>query len=103
MAHTMPIRLAASVKQDSETKMYISHIPALDLYSGAMTEAEAVRAAQSAVDLFFKTAAEKGTLFQVLVETGLLSTGEKQQSSEVEDHLFYTGTPLNLEYGLACA
>ena len=100
MSRSMPIRLAASVKQDPQTGMFISHVPALDLYSGATTEPQAVQAAESAVELFFKTAAEKGMLFQVLVETGLLSTGEK---SLVEDHTFYTRTPLNLGYDLVCA
>jgi predicted RNase H-like HicB family nuclease len=101
MSRTIQIRLPAVVRQDEDTKAFISYVPKLDLYSAAMTEEEAVQAAQSAVDLFFKTAAEKGTLLQVLLETELLSTGEKEPVLE-EDHKFYTGTPLHLGYGLAC-
>ena len=100
MSQTMPIRLAAYVEKDDETGSFISYIPKLDLYSAGMTEEEAIQAAQSAVDLFFRTAADKGTLFQVLYETGLLSTGEKEASS-VKNHSFFTGTPLHLGYGMA--
>jgi len=83
MSQRMPIRLPAVVRKDEETGAFISYVPKLDLYSAAMTENGAVQAAQSAVDLFFRTAADKGTLMQVLVETGLLSTGE-EESREVE-------------------
>jgi predicted RNase H-like HicB family nuclease len=101
MSQIMPIRLPAVVRKDEETGAFISYIPKLDLYSAAMSEDEAVQAAQSAVDLFFRTAATKGTLMQVLLETGLLSTGE-EESLSIEDHKFYTGTPLHLSYGMAC-
>lgn len=101
MSQTIPIRLPAVVRKDEETGAFVSYIPKLDLYSAAMNEEEAMQAMQSAVDLFFRTAADKGTLMQVLVETGLLSTGEKE-STTVQNHKFYTGTPLHLGYGMAC-
>lgn len=101
MSQTLPIRLPAVVRRDQETGAYISYVRKLDLYSAAMTEEESVQAIQSAVDLFFRTAADKGTLMQVLTETGLLSTGEKDPSS-VQNHEFYTDTPLHLGYDLAC-
>lgn len=103
MSRSFSIRLRTVIRQDLETGAFVSHIPVLNLYSAGKTEDQAVEAAQSAVDLFFDVAAEKGTLEQVLLETGLLNTGERQQPSTVgpsTDRFCDTHTPLHLEYAL---
>ena len=76
MSRSLPLRFPSEVHYDEATGSYVSYIRPLDLYSAATTEEEAILAAQSATDLFLQTAIEKGTLVQVLKETGILSTGE---------------------------
>ncbi len=103
MSQSFSIRLRTVIRQDSETGAFVSHIPVLDLYSAGKTEEEAVEAAQSAVDMFFDVATDKGTLEQVLLETGLLNTGERQQPSTLgpsTDRIFDTHTPLHLQYAI---
>ncbi len=103
MSQSFSIRLRTVIRKDLETGAFLSHIPVLNLFSAGKTEDEAAEAAQSAVDLFFDVAREKGTLEQVLLETGLLNTGERHQPSTVgpsTERIFDTHTPLNLQYAI---
>jgi predicted RNase H-like HicB family nuclease len=76
MSNIIPIRFRAVVRQDPETGAHVSHVAALRLYSAGRSPEEAFKAAESAVQLYLDVAAEKGTLGQCLLETGVLNTGK---------------------------
>jgi hypothetical protein len=66
----MKIRLEAqlnvNVRWDEAAKVYVSHAPALDIYSQATTEAEALRAIESAMRLYLITAIETNKIDDVV-------------------------------------
>ena len=72
------IKLRSTIQFDPESKAYVGYVPVFDIYSAAKTEGDAEKALESAVSLFVNTAEKKGTLIQILLETGFLNTGEKQ-------------------------
>jgi len=73
------IRLPAEVWEDKASGAYVSHIPKLGLWSAGNDENEAVKAIGSAVDLYLSVAGKKGTLGNVLLDSGILDTGEKKE------------------------
>jgi len=76
------IRLPAEVWEDKDSGAYVSHIPKLGLWSAGNDENEAVKAMESAVNLYLSVAAKKGTLVNVLLDSGILDTGEKKRAAD---------------------
>ena len=60
------VSLLAGVRRDEQAGVYVSYAPALDLYSQGATEADTLRAMESAVRLYIRTAYEEGILEKVL-------------------------------------
>lgn len=63
-------QLLAGTRWDAEAKTFVSHAPALNLYSQGPSEKEAARAIESAVKLYLTTAYEAGILDRVLGRRG---------------------------------
>ncbi len=71
---TFMARLKAGIKRDEEAKVWVSYVPALQLYSQGTTKARAKRAIASAVSLFLTTAYEHGVWDKALRNVGLTPT-----------------------------
>jgi predicted RNase H-like HicB family nuclease len=65
-----PVRLeahlGAGVRRDDVARVFVSHVPALDVYSQGRTEREAIHAIESAVRLYVVTAHDRGFLHRIL-------------------------------------
>ena len=59
-------RLNVTVRKDEAAQVFVSHAPALDIYSQALSEDEALRAIESAMRLHLITALEVDKLEDVL-------------------------------------
>lgn len=59
-------RLRVGLKWDGGAGVYISYAPALDLYSQAETEEGAMKAMESAITLYLRTAYDQDILGRVL-------------------------------------
>jgi len=68
-------QLIAGTRWDDEAKTFVSHAPALNLYSQGPTETEAARAIESAVKLYLITAYEAGVLERILKRRGFSPPG----------------------------
>ncbi len=78
----------------SEGNQFIAHALPLDVMSSGKTPDEARKALYEAVDLFLDTAAEMGTLDEILLETGYEFVDGKWKSPAwvaVERHSSYLG------------
>ncbi|HEV8641382.1 MAG TPA: hypothetical protein VGV13_09830 [Methylomirabilota bacterium] len=75
---TFMARLKAGMKFDEQAKVWITYVPALQLYSQGSTKARAKRAIASAVRLFLTTAYEHGVWDKALRNVGLAPTGASQ-------------------------
>jgi len=73
----MRIEFTAQIWQ--EGSQFIAHAMPLDVASAGPTAGEARQALDEAVDLFLRTAAEHGTLEQVLEESGYVRTADQWQ------------------------
>jgi predicted RNase H-like HicB family nuclease len=65
-----------------EGDQYVAHAMPLDLASSGTTPAEARNALEEAVKLFINTAAELGTLSEVLEDAGYEQTGGQWRSPD---------------------
>lgn len=68
---TFMAHLKAGIKRDEEAKVWVTYVPALQLYSQGTTRARAKRAIHSAVSLFLTTAYEYGVWDKALRNVGL--------------------------------
>jgi hypothetical protein len=70
VAATTPVRLEAhlwaTVRRDDVVGVFVSHAPALDLFSQGRTEREALHALEHAVRLYFLTAHDHAFLHRIL-------------------------------------
>ena len=64
--------LRCSTKRDSVANVFVSHCPAVDVYSQGRTKEEAKDALRSAVRLFIAASYEQGTLEQTLKSQGFI-------------------------------
>lgn len=62
--------LQGKIREDQDTKSFVSYCPALDLYSAGRTRPEAKAALQSAVDMFIRLSYDRGILGQLLRDKG---------------------------------
>ncbi len=77
-------RLNVSVHWDSLAKVFVSYAHALDLYSQAATEAEALRAIESSIKLYLVTATDLNKIdgvFQRFAERVPLGIGPEATDS----------------------
>jgi hypothetical protein len=69
-ADPTPVRLEAhlgvGIRRDDSASVFVSHAPALDVFSQGRTEREALHAIESAVRLYFVTAHDHGFLHRIL-------------------------------------
>jgi predicted RNase H-like HicB family nuclease len=79
------VTVPATVEREDD--VFVSCCPPLDVYSQGATEREALNNLVEALQLFFETSLEMGTLHQVLAECGFKQTKNKQkmQSEDVID------------------
>jgi|SRR5579862_1041743 len=80
----MSIQLPCVVRFEKETKSYVSECPPLHLLSGADTEADAVKAIQSAIVLYLQTLAEDKRLGEALMLNGFWPTNDPKEISMAE-------------------
>ena len=84
------MQLEFSVQIWKEEEHYIAHAMPLDVASAGASPQEARVALDEAVRLFLQTAADHGTLEQVLEEAGYVSLGDEWRGPEwiaVERHV----------------
>lgn len=62
--------LQGKIREDHDTKSFVSYCPALDLYSAGRTRPEAKAALQSAVDMFIRLSYDRAILGQLLRDKG---------------------------------
>ncbi len=67
--------ISFTVHTFKEGKMYVAHVPELDLSSCGSTDEEARKNIRDAVRGFLETCAEMGTLEEILEEAGYEWTG----------------------------
>jgi predicted RNase H-like HicB family nuclease len=69
-ADPTPLRLeahlGAGIRRDDIANVFVSHAPALDVFSQGRTEREALHAIESAVRLYFVTAHDHRSLHRIL-------------------------------------
>jgi predicted RNase H-like HicB family nuclease len=69
-ADPTPVRLETHleicIRRDDSASVFVSHAPALDVFSQGRTDREALHAIESAVRLYFVTAHEQGFLQRIL-------------------------------------
>ena len=63
-------RLQGQIREDQETKCFVSYSPGLDIYSAGTTRMNAKNALQCAADLFIRICLERGILWKVLQNLG---------------------------------
>ena len=83
----LELKLPATVKQDSTIGMYVSCCPILDIYSQGETIKKSLDNLQEAVSAFLVTCFEKGTLEQVLRDSGF--TPIKKSTQKVTPRFHY--------------
>ncbi|SRR6266540_2369921 len=69
---TFTARLKAGMKWDPDAKVWVTYVPALQVYSQGTTKARAKRAVNGAVRLFLSVAYEHGAWDRALRSVGLL-------------------------------
>ena len=67
------LELTISVSYDDEIDEYVSYCPALELYSQGSTQDGAISGIQEAITMFLWNCYERGTLNQVLHESGFMA------------------------------
>jgi hypothetical protein len=76
------VQLAAEllivVHEDDRAKVYVSHAPAVDVYSQGRTEHEAVLALEQAIRSYIITAHSRGYLERILLRSALRSTDDSR-------------------------
>ena len=77
--------LGAGVRRDDIASVFVSHAPALDVFSQGSTEREALHAIESAVRLYFATAHDHGFLHRILAR--LEAERASDGSSPLEDYV----------------
>ena len=86
LADTTPVRLEAhlraSVRRDELASAFVSHAPALGLFSQGRTEREAIRAIENAVRLYFVTAHDHGFLHRILARLDAERTSDDVAAAE---------------------
>ncbi len=73
--------LLAGVRRDDIASVFVSHAPALDLYSQGRTEREALHAIENAVRLYFVTAHDRGFLNRILARLDVESASDPKISA----------------------
>jgi predicted RNase H-like HicB family nuclease len=89
----LEFRLPADIKKRGN--IFVSFCPLLDVYSQGNTRAEALENLKEALRLFFESCFDRGTLEQVLRESGFESSEDVEAWSEGTHHE-YIDVPLSL-------
>ena len=77
--------LQGQIREDAETKCFVSYSPGLDIYSAGKTRMEAKDALRSAADLFIRICHERGILWHVLQSRGFGQLAQGQYPTPGSD------------------
>jgi predicted RNase H-like HicB family nuclease len=83
----MSIQLPCIVRFEEKTRTFVSECPPLNVLSAADTEAEAIKALQSAVVLYLQTVVEDNRLGAVLSEKGFRFTNDPKEILMAENFI----------------
>ena len=83
MSNKIVVKGLSAVRWDKDAKVFVSWIPGLNLYSQGTTEAEAFKAAQSALMLFAERCHEKGILEKTLLKAGFREVSREEFTGDV--------------------
>lgn len=70
------LQLDCTVREDKETESYVSHCPALNVFSAGNTELEALEAIRSALSMYVISLYKQNRLDEKLLTTGFFPVGE---------------------------
>jgi predicted RNase H-like HicB family nuclease len=73
---TIHMQLTCTVRPDPDTDCYVSHCPALNVYSAGNTELEALEAIRSALSMYAISLYKQNRLDEKLLTTGFFPAGE---------------------------
>lgn len=82
MAYPAAMEIAYNVQIWKEGAQFIAHAMPLDVASSGSSPDEARQALDEAVRLFLRTAADRGTLAEVLEDTGYEKAGSQWRSPD---------------------
>lgn len=77
-------RLRVGLKWEEEAGVYLSYTPALDLYSQAETEEGAMKAMESAITLYLRTAYDQDLLGRALKRHRFVPRPEPSPTADAE-------------------
>lgn len=81
-AVSIELHINFEVTRDREIDEYVSHCPALALYSQGDTERDAIDNIREAVTMFLRNCYERGTLNQVLQDCGFVIATETKHEHD---------------------
>lgn len=87
----LEFRLPADIKKKG--RIFVSRCPLLDVYSQGNTRAKSLENLREAIKLFFESCIARGTLEQVLRESGFESAADAQTLPRGKE---YVDVPLSL-------
>lgn len=90
MSKQLQVRFSVqgTIREDRQTKSFVSYCPALDLYSAGRTRLDAKKALISAVDTYVRVCFERGILGRLLKQKGFGPTASGEADHAILDAEF---------------
>ena len=80
-------QLVVGVRWDEQAHVFVSHAPALDIYSQGVTHEDAIRAIESAMRMYLITAVEQNKIDGVLKRFSEATSGIGQASPALDQYI----------------